>query len=109
MNQKLPSLSLYLSLKVISSSAKIKCGASQGSIVGPLLFIFYINALPSALEYSTPIMYADDTNVSISGKSISDLVVRLNHVLNKVHHWLIANRLSVSVAKTEYMLMAFKI
>ena len=79
------------------------CGVPQGSIPGPLLFLIYINNLPSCLEYTTPRMFADDTNVSASGKNASEVQKKINHDLGNIREWLIAHRLSPNTSKTEYM------
>lgn len=51
----------------------ISCEIPQGSILGPLLFVIYINDLPNSLEYSSARMFADDTTLNASGKSIPEL------------------------------------
>ena len=50
-------------------------------------------------------MFADDTNVTVSSSSIEDIQIKLNNELEKLHHWLLANKLSLNVKKTEYMLI----
>ena len=57
---------------------EIHCGVSQGSCLGPLLFIFYINDLPFCLENCQVAMYADDTSISFSAMNVNDLNVTLN-------------------------------
>ncbi len=77
----------------------VTCGIPQGSILGPLLFLIYINDLPNSLEYSSARMFVDDTTLTVSGsgKLIQDIKVAINHDLT--------NRLSLNLAKTEYLLI----
>ncbi len=69
---------------VLSGSMPISCGIPQGSILGPLLFLIYINDLPRSLEYSSPRMFADDTTLTVSGKSIQEIKGAINHDLANV-------------------------
>ena len=71
----------------------------------PPLFIIYINDLPNCLVNSVPAMFADDTNITISAKNAEDLEEKLNNKLNNVHNWLLANKLTVNVDKSECMLI----
>ena len=88
-----------------SQARNITCGVSQGSILGPLLFLIYINDLPPCLRFSTPRMFADDTSITISSKSTTRLHRELNQDLNNIRDWLLANKLSLNI-KTEYMYLA---
>ena len=89
-----------------SEPRKISCGVPQGSILGPLLFLIYINDLPACLKYATARMFADDTTITNSHKSTARLHREVNHDLNNLQNWLLANQLSLNVLKTEYMYFA---
>ena len=89
----------------LSTTSPISCGVPQGSIIGPLLFLIYINDLPNCLDDGLLRMYADDTNISFSGPNLNDLQQRMNVQLNKLNCWLRANKLSLNVAKTEFMII----
>ncbi|CAB4017371.1 Hypothetical predicted protein [Paramuricea clavata] len=86
----------------------IKCGVPQGSILGPLFFLLYINDLPQCLNKTKPRLFTDDTNLTASGDSIIDLEIAVNSDLENLRKWLIANKLSLNVAKTEFMLIGSK-
>ena len=70
---------------------EIHCGVPQGSCLGPLPFIVYISDLPFCLESSQVTMYADDTSISFTAKSVDDLNVTLNKDLDSLRKWLQGN------------------
>lgn len=81
------------------------CGIPQGSILGPLLFILYINDLPKYVTNVKVSMYADDTAIYYSSKDVNDIVDRMNYDLENVDNWLAKNKLSLNVDKTHFMLI----
>ena len=90
---------------VLSELASILWGVPQGSVLGPLLFLIYINDLPNASELFSW-LFADDTALALSSDNIQDLEKRFNCEVNKVQNWLLANRLSVHyMDKTQFMLV----
>ena len=76
---------------------KIHCGVPQGSCLGPLLFIVYINDLPLCLERCQVTMYADDTSISFTARSVNDLNLTMNKELDSLRKWLQGNKLSLNV------------
>lgn len=90
---------------VISEQKPITCGVPQGSILGPLLFLIYINDLTTCTEYGTTRMYADDTNLTYSACSVDELQRQMGKDLEKLSTWLAVNKLTLNILKTEYMLI----
>ena len=73
----------------------------QGSILGSLLFIIYINDFPNCLKYGTSLSFADDTSIFISGKTAQTLFDKGNDELCNIDNWLVANKLSLNANKTK--------
>ena len=71
----------------------------------PLLLLMYNNDLPNCLRDAAPRMFADDTNITLSAKTVADLKLAMTSELNNLTCWLSANRLSLNVAKTELMMI----
>lgn len=79
-------------------------GVPQGSILGPLLFIIYVNDLPRALTYCKTILFADDTNLLESSASIQELFSHMNTDANNLYEWFNVNKLSLNTSKTSFII-----
>ena len=95
----------YVSVHDSSSERTItKHGVPQGSVLGPLLFLLYINDLHKAISHSSVFHFADDTSLLYSNKSLKKLNKHVNHDLSLLCHWLRANKISLNADKTELIL-----
>lgn len=92
---------------VLSEPLQISCGVPQGSILGPLLFLIYVNDMPAAVKCKV-ILYADDSSLLVSGRNISQIQETLTDELSNVREWLLDNRLSLHVGKSECILFGTK-
>ena len=106
-------LSCYLSHRtqicqltnVYSGEREVICGIPQGSILGPLLLLIYINDLPNCLECTTPRMFADDTNLTAVGETFDEVREKAGVDMGNVQKWLRANKLSLNTGKAECVLI----
>ena len=89
---------------VISDTLPINFGVPQGSILGPLLFVIFINDLPDYFHAEQLNLYADDTAISVHAKNPEVLELKLNLALVKAHSWLLNNKLTLNVTKTCFMI-----
>jgi hypothetical protein len=93
-----------------SDWGKLKHGVSEGSILGPLLFIIYINDLPLRINsLSEPILFADDTSVIISNRNFEDFCMISNAVFSSMIEWISANKLALNLEKTNTVKLVQKV
>ena len=105
----LSNCSQYVSINVFDSGfAAINCGVPQGSVLGPLLFLLYINDLNQAIKSYKVHHFADDTNLLCLGNSIKKLNKLVNADLKRLVNWLNANKISVNVKETEMVIFKSK-
>ena len=89
----------------LSTFQNVSCGIPQGSSLGPLLFLIHINDLPDSLEITEPAMFADDTNLTVTGETSAEIQNKLEGEIQNVLKWLRTNKLTLNEKKTEYMLI----
>ena len=87
-----------------SDNALIEFGVPQGSVLGPLLFLIYINDLNQAIKFSQVHHFADDTNLLLVDNSFKKINKHINHHLKLLTTWLRANRISLNTNKTKILL-----
>ena len=86
----------------------INCGVPQGSILGPILFLLYVSDAQVIMKSIHLVMYADDMKLLHKNKDVKTLISELGAELSSLDDWLLANRLSVNLEKTKFLIFASK-
>ena len=89
-----------------SSKKYLKFGVPQGSILGPLLFIIYINDIPGILKLAKFILYADDANIILTGENMQEIEEKFTKLANVLVEWVDSNGLALNLKKTNYMIFS---
>ena len=92
----------------LSPGCVLNHGVPQGSVLGPLLFVLYINDLPKCLLSCSISMYADDTIVYFTGSDTNEIMVNLQNDLDRVEQWMNASSLVLNHCKTKLMVFGTK-
>ena len=99
----------FVSIANTTSSLQCtSCGVPQGSVLGPLLFLLYVNDIKNSIDDCTVKLFADDTNLFVHGKTLREVFLKANDAVARLSKWFMANKLSLSIDKTCYSVFGSK-
>ena len=87
----------------IFSNLLVHSGVPQGSVLGPVLFLLYINDIPNSVNILKPFLFADDTSLYYSSSNIKDLEITINNDLEQIQEWFLCNKLSLNIKKSNFV------
>ena len=89
----------------ISERLDSTCRVPQGSVLGPLPFLLYMNDIQESSDKLSFYLFVDDTNILFANKNLKSFEFDVNHKLNKVYDWLIANKLTFNIKKSNFVIL----
>lgn len=95
-------------VKISSNNSRVQnvtCGVPQGSIIGPLLFLIYVNDMVDSVKYGKVKIFADDTNMFYTDKDIHSIIPKIEEDLSALNDWLKVNKLCLNVKKCNFMII----
>ena len=90
--------------QVKSDWKDVQLGVPQGSILGPILFLIYMNDIPMSALEAIFLLFADDTSIVATGKTEKEAAEKMNQILQKVELWFVQNKLHLNPSKTRYQI-----
>ena len=87
---------------VKSKTSNIDCGVPQGSVLGPLFFLLFINDLPNCCPTGKIRIFADDTNVFFHSNNIEDLITNAKRIMLQLNSWFVSNKLTLNTSKSSF-------
>ena len=87
-----------------SDMLHVSCGVPQGSVLGPILFLLYVNDFQKSSNILDFYLFADDSNIFLTDKNFSRLELTINEQIKYVDTWLHANKLSLNIGKSNFII-----